>query len=175
VAAVFRSVLRLVQEARLIYPLLLEDDFEKLPGILRAFHSTKGERRATGTVTVRHQNAWLAWLVGFPPEGELPVRLDVAATDDEEVWTRRFGATVLRSIQRARGGLLMEDVGPVRIGFRVRACETGMQFESRGARLWGMPVPLRVEASARGGDQCWRLAVTVAHVGSYCGVMTPAP
>jgi hypothetical protein len=155
-----------------IYRALLEDDFEKLPRALRVFHSAPGNRCATGMATVRHENAFLAWVVGFPAAGEqIPLRLDVSATEDEETWTRWFGGAMRRSTQRMAGNLLMESAGPVRIGFRIRASESGMQFELRRARLWGIPIPLRIEAVARGGETSWEVEVRVAHVGSYRGVL----
>jgi len=157
----------------MIYRALLENDFEKLPAALRAFHSAPGQRRATGTLSVRRENALLAWLVGFPPEGErVPVRLDVIATGNEETWTRWFGGAVRSSRQWEAAGLLVEQAGPLRVAFHVRACQGGMSFESRRARLWGIPVPLRVEASVHGGERSWEVDVKIAHVGSYRGVMT---
>lgn len=157
----------------MIYRALLEEDFEKLPAVLRVFHSAPGQRRAAGTLSIRRHSAFLAWLVGFPPEGEqVPVRLDVLATEDEETWTRSFGGIVRSSTQWAAGGLLVEKAGPFRIAFRIRACEDGLRFESRRAEVWGIPVPLRVEASAHGGETSWEVEVEIAHVGSYRGVMT---
>lgn len=159
----------------MIYRALLEDDFEKLPPALRRFHGAAGTRRATGSATVRHESALLAWLVGFPAAGDrVPLALDVSATEDEETWTRWFGGAMRRSTQRRSGGLLMETAGPLRIGFRISADEGGIRFESRQARLWGIPIPLRVEAMARGGDRSWEVEVRVAHVGWYRGAMTPA-
>jgi hypothetical protein len=157
----------------MIYRALLEEDFEKLPAVLRVFHSAPGQRRAAGTLSIRRHSAFLAWLVGFPPEGEhVPVRLDVLATEDEETWTRSFGGIVRSSTQWASRGLLVEKAGPVRIAFRIRACEDGLSFESRWAEVWGIPVPLRVEALAHGGETSWEVEVKIAHVGSYRGVMT---
>lgn len=157
----------------MIYRALLEDDFEKLPAVLRLFHSAPGQRCATGTLSITRQSAFLAWLVGFPREGEhVPVRLDVVATEDEETWTRRFGSVVRSSTQWAAGGLLMEEAGPVRIAFQVRACQGGMSFESRWARVWGIPIPMRIEVAVRGGETSWEVEVRIAHVGSYRGAMT---
>jgi hypothetical protein len=157
----------------MIYRALLEDDFEKLPTVLRVFHSAPGQRCATGALTIRRQSAFLAWLVGFPPEGKhVPVRLDVVATEDEEIWTRWFGGVVRSSTQWAAGGLLVEEAGPIRIAFQIRACQGGMSFESRRAQVWGIPVPLRIEAVVRGGETSWEVEVKIAHVGSYRGAMT---
>ena len=157
----------------MIYRALLEDDFEKLPAVLRMFHSAPGRRCATGTLSIRRESAFLAWLVGFPPEGEnVPVRLDVVATEDEEIWTRWFGGVVRSSTQWAAEGLLVEEAGPVRIAFQVSAYQGGMSFESRRARVWGIPVPLRIEAAVCGGEASWEVEVKIAHVGSYRGAMT---
>ncbi len=159
---------------RMIYRALLEQDFEKLPPVLRVFHSAPGQRHAAGTMSIRRHSAFLAWLVGFPPEGEqVPVNLDVLATEDQETWTRSFGGTVRSSTQWAAGGFLVEKAGPLCIAFQIRASEDSLTFESRRAKVWGIPVPVRIEASARGGETSWEVEVKIAHVGSYRGVMIP--
>jgi hypothetical protein len=159
----------------MIYRALLEDDFDKLPAALRVFHSAPGRRAAAGNLSIRRQNALLAWLVGFPQEGEhVPVRLDVMATEDEEIWTRRFAGVIRSSTQTRLGGLLLEQAGPLRIAFQIRTCAGGMTFKSRWARVWRIPIPLRVEAAVRGGDISWEVEVEIAHVGSYRGAMTPS-
>jgi hypothetical protein len=66
----------------------------------------------------------------------------------------------------------MEQAGPVRIAFRLRASESGMHFESQRTKLWGLPLPLRIEASVRAMEISWEVEVTIAHVGSYRGIMT---
>jgi hypothetical protein len=158
-----------------IYPSLLKADYDKLPLVLREFHAAAGERRATGKVAIRHERPWLARLVGFPAAGnDILVRLQVAATENEEVWTRWFGDSKRRTIQWAAGDFLVEKAGPVRIDFHIFADESGMRFESKSASLWGISVPLRIDAWARGAGGAWEIEVTVAHVGSYRGVMAPA-
>jgi len=157
-----------------LYPQILGPDFQKLPRALREFHSSPSGGSATGTVTVRHSNRWLARLVGFPRAGEqIPLRLNVAASGDGEVWTRHFDGVPLRSKQYRDGDLLMEEVGPLRIFFRLLADASGMRFESLRARVWRIPVPLSIQAEARGDDTSWQIQVTVAHVGTYRGMMVP--
>ena len=120
----------------MIYPRLLRDDFEKLPRALRRFHSARGGARASGTATVRHTNGLLARLLGFPPSGEkVPLQLEVVADENKEVWTRRFGKVMRRSVQRCAGDLLREEFGPVRLFFRIHADESGMRFITLRARL----------------------------------------
>ena len=160
----------------MLYPQLLKADFERLPRALREFHSRPGGGRASGTVSVRHVCGMLARLFGFPAAGNnIPAQLDVVSGENEEVWIRRFGGVVLKSIQSRSGDLLLEKAGPVRLFFRVRADDGEMRFESQGARMWMIPLPLRVEARARGGESGWEFEVTVAHVGSYRGSMIPSP
>jgi len=158
----------------MLYPQLLERDFERLPRALREFHSAPGGGRARGTVAVRHSNRWLARLTGFPRSGEaIPLEVQVIARDHEELWVRRFGQSVLRSVQRRDGHLLLETVGLLRLHFRVSADHSGMRFESQRARFGMIPLPLRVKAEALGGDSCWNIRVTVAGIGSYSGAVVP--
>lgn len=160
----------------MLYAQLLKADFERLPGALRDFHSRPGGGRASGIVNVRHNSRWLAWLAGFPPAGEnIPVELEVTLRENEEVWTRRFGGSVRRSVQRRHRDLLLETVGPIRVLFRVLADDSGMRFECRGVRFWIIPLPVRVEGKASGDDSSWEFEVTVGSVGSYRGAMVPAP
>jgi hypothetical protein len=158
----------------MLYPQLLGRDFEKLPRVLRDFHSAPGGGRASGTVSVRRERRWLAGLVGFPPSGDsIPARLQVIGSEDGEIWIRRFGTAELRTFQWREGDLLLETLGPLRISFRIFADHTGMRFQMQRARLWIVPIPLRIEAQAWGNDSSWEIQVTVAGVGSYRGTMVP--
>jgi hypothetical protein len=154
-----------------IYPQLLRSDFEKLPPVLRDFHAVAGHRHASGRVSVRRTSAWAA-ILGFPPAGDnLPAQLDVFATDDREVWTRQFGRVLRRSRQWIQGEHLVEAAGPVRVTFRVFLSGESMEFESVGARLLGIPLPLHVSATVRGAGAGWEFEVRIAAIGSYRGVM----
>jgi hypothetical protein len=162
-----------------LYRKLLPRDFDLMPAALRAFHSAPGGGSATGTVEVRRETGWLARLIGFPPTGRgIPLRLQVIAKDDQEVWIRRFGEVVLQSRQRREGELLVESMGPVRIFFRIFADRTGMRFQSQRARLWILPIPFRVEAQVWGTDSSWDFRVAVAgggwDIGWYRGAVAPA-
>jgi len=156
----------------MIYRQLLNEAFDQLPTALRTFHSAPGGGHAIGTASVSHQSSLLARLVGFPKVvSDEDARLDVIAGEHEEVWIRTFGTARRRSVQRARAGFLIEDLGPLRIEFRVIPISGGMRFQSLRARLLGIPVPFRVEASAEGDEHSWKFEVIIPHVGSYRGVM----
>ena len=160
----------------MLYAQLLKADFERLPAALRSFHSKPGGGRASGVVYVRHASRWLARLAGFPHSGEnIPMELEVAAGENREVWIRRFGGCVRKSVQRRQGGLLLATAGPIRVLFRVVGDELGMRFECRGLRVLGIPLPLRVEGKVNGAESSWEFEVKVGRIGSYGGVMVPAP
>jgi hypothetical protein len=157
-----------------LYPLLLERDFDKLPRVLREFHSTPGGSRAKGTAVVRH-DCICARVLGFPPAGDnIALSLVVTAGDERETWIRNFGGTVLSTLQWQEGRFLIEAMGPVQIAFRIQADETGMRFFSERARLWKIPIPLHVSARVHGGESSWEFEVKVDYIGSYRGAMTPS-
>ena len=160
----------------MLYRKLLAHDFERLPRILRDFHSVPGGGRARGQVEVRHDSPLLARLVGFPPRGEnIPLRLEVAAEDDREIWTRWFGESKLRSVQEPRGELLLESMGSLRMFFRLHGDASGMRFECLRTRWWIIPIPLRIEATVRGLESSWEFEVSIAGIGSYSGAVVPTP
>lgn len=156
----------------MLYPELLKTDFDKLPPALRRLHSGQGLRRASGTVSVRHASGPLARMVGFPPAGDdIPLRLEVAADGNREVWVRNFGDRTRRSVQGCHNSLLVEHAGPLRVEFQVTAEIDGLHFQSRRASLWGLPIPVNIEAFERGSGEGWEFEVSVAHVGWYGGTM----
>ena len=84
-----------------------------------------GCRQAQGGVIVTRGRGWLArlagGLAGFPPAGEMPLRLTVTG---DEVWTRQFGTHRFTTRLSARDGRYHFDValwhwltGPI-IGYR---------------------------------------------------------
>ncbi len=159
----------------MLYPDLLKSDFERLPQALREFHSAPGGGRARGTASVRHASGLLARLAGFPPEGEnVPLQLNVLAGENQEVWIRRFGDTLLKSVQRQSGGLIEESFGPLKILLRVTVEGSRMRFFSESVRWWIIPLPLSVAACEWGDETHWEFDVNVLGLGSYRGMMGPA-
>jgi len=154
-----------------IYPQLLESEFDKLPRVLRDLHGSGGRRKAVGRVTIRREPGLLPRLVGFPPSQSVPVQLDIIVQENREVWIRRFGTAVRRSVQRAEGGLMVEAMGALRLYFGVFAFDSGIKLELVRARLLGIPLPLHIEAAERGRESSWEFEVTVGRIGSYRGSM----
>src|SRR5258708_5723729 len=130
----------------MLYPRLLERDFDRLPRVLREFHSAPGGSRASGKAAVRRAS-FLSGLLGFPPAGDdIALELEVGEENDRKAWTRNLGGKKMRRVQGQEGDLRREAMGPVRIASRTAADENGMQFFSERARLWIIPIPLRVNA-----------------------------
>jgi hypothetical protein len=158
-----------------LYRQLLGPDFDRLPRALRDFHGAPRGALACGTAMVRHYNPLLALLTGFPAAGDnIPVRLEVIAEGETEIWRRRFGDSVLESFQCRRGDLLGETFGAVDLLLQVRPAQTGLRIVLRQAHLKMLPLPLRVEATERShpdDNARWEFDVMFAGVGSYRGTM----
>jgi hypothetical protein len=153
-----------------IYRQLLGPEFDKLPAVLREFHSAPQGGHASGVARIRHTSSLLAWLVRFPPEGEMPITLDIDSTSAGEVWIRHFGDAERRSSQTVDDGLLCEVAGPLHLYFRVTADPTGIRFSLVRARCLSVPIPLRVTAvvsAAPDANDAFNAEVSVAGVGSY--------
>jgi hypothetical protein len=171
-----------------LYEQLLGPAWGGLPPVLRRLH---GEGRATGRFTIRRGrgvlSALLGWLCRFPAAGEdVPTRLVVRREGAGQCWERTFGTHALATVQCARGGLLVEQLGPVECVFRLRAEESGLHYEQIGARLclgpWRLPLPgafaPRIQAEALEVAEGMRVHVRVgsALVGgllSYEGLVIP--
>jgi len=157
----------------MVYKRLLKDDFYRLAPALRKLHDVKTMVRAKGSVTVQHERRWLARLVRFPKAGEnIPLDLEVVRAPEGEAWSRYLGHALLRSVQQCEDGLLVEQMGPVRMRFRIFVDAGDLRLELQDARCGWLPVPVRVSAVERGhGPDGWEFEVHVKPIGSYRGVM----
>jgi hypothetical protein len=170
-----------------LYEQLLGASFARLPLIMQRFHAS-AHATATGTFTVRRTPGWFSALVartfGLPPAGDnVAVFLDVTALREGERWQRRFGAARFDTVQRFKGGRLLERAGLATIAFDVRAEETGMSFASVSYSFAGLRVPRwlapSIEATTSATPEGWSMEVRVSapHVGlveRYGGCVVPA-
>jgi hypothetical protein len=171
-----------------LYAELLGAAWVGLPPVLRRLH---GEGRAAGRFTIRRGTgvlpALLGWLCRFPAAGEdVPTRLVVRREGAGQRWERTFGTHALATAQCARGGLLVERLGPVECVFRLRVEGPGLLYEQLGAWLclgpWRLPLPgplaPRIQAEALEVAEGMRVHVRIgsALVGgllSYEGLVIP--
>jgi hypothetical protein len=172
-----------------LYQRILEADFDRLPAVLRDFHSLPEGGRAHGILTVERGSGALrrvlARSLGLPEPGrDVPVHVEVVVRDGREIWIRRFGASVLRTVQAHRRGRMIERAGPCQIVFALAVTDSGLRFCSERTLLFGIPLPaafsLRVDASTDSMGDRWKLAVDIAAPGlgmltRYWGVIAPTP
>ena len=139
---------------------------------------------AQGTLDVEHGPGWLArpmiWLMKLPDAGlRQAVRLDVAEDGSDLVWTRRIGASVLRTRQRASGSRLVERSGSGRVSFDLAVENGALLYRQASIHVAGLPVPSslspRVAAVVSATAEGWRVVVTVKWRGRivcrYAGTM----
>jgi Domain of unknown function (DUF4166) len=153
-----------------LYRRVLGDRFDALPEVLKRFHGASGKSDAWGTLRVKRESGYLrnlvATILGMPRAGEnVPVHLEVVVKADREIWLRHFPGQTLKSVQCARGNLLIERFG---LGSFASA------LEPRGSRLvyvfkqsWflGVPIPQWlapfVDSYVDAGETGWLVVVHI--------------
>jgi hypothetical protein len=130
-----------------LYAELLGDAWPRLAAPVRRLHG--GGARVEGVFRVRHGAGWLARFLAsvfrMPRACErVIVKLAVERRGEQEIWTRAFGEHPVRTVQWARGGLMLEALGPVICIFRLREEGAALVFDQIGARFGGprFAVPL---------------------------------
>jgi hypothetical protein len=129
-----------------LYRRLLGARFDELPPRVAELHDVTGTSVWAGRADVERGRSpvsrMVATLFGLPPAGR-DQALHVTFTPDggTEIWTRRFGDAVFRSLQYERGGLLRERVGPSTFVFALVTSPDGMALKLKGVRFLGVPLP----------------------------------
>jgi hypothetical protein len=129
-----------------LYRRLLGPAFDALPPALQSFHDVEKEWQGHASFRITRGKGWLRNLVatlgGLPPAGEnVPMRLRVVAEGERERWIRHFGGHKLESVQWAQGGLMVESVGALRLGFRLTVEGPALKLHPARAWLLGVPWP----------------------------------
>ena len=177
------------KQHRPLYQRLLREDFEKLPAVLRRFHSSETGGNGQGLFRVAYAEGVLrrlvARLLGVPsPSENVPVRLQVIADGSKEVWIRQFDGKTRRTVQWQQGDCLMEKAGPLEFAFRLSGHHAGMRFQFVRCRLFKVPLPEslapHVEAEVEGFEDFWKVEVRISSpllgpVASYTGSVAPTP
>ena len=128
-----------------LYQRLLGDRYTVLPPEVQALHDVRGTLVAEGRATVRRGRGLgglLAAVLSLPPAGaDLPVRVTFTADGDREIWTRRFGGRVFRSVQWIEDGCVVErlPLGGLLV-FRVHAAPDALTLELVAVRAFGIPL-----------------------------------
>jgi len=117
-----------------------------LPVRVRELHDLSSISVWAGRADVERGRSWVARiaaaLTSLPPNGkDQPLRVAFEPRGAEEIWTRRFGASVFPSVQYERRGRLCERVGPVTFVFAPAASAEGLALKLAGLRVLGVPLP----------------------------------
>jgi hypothetical protein len=129
-----------------LYRRLLGADFDRLPGIVRRLHDLDGPAVWSGMADVERGTSpaalVLAGLLGMPPAGR-GQNLTVTFTPrgDDEIWERKFGASLFRTRQSLRDGLLIEQAGPASLAMQPQVSEKGLALGLKGVTMLGIGAP----------------------------------
>jgi Domain of unknown function (DUF4166) len=153
-----------------LYRRILGDKFDALPEVLKRFHSASGTSDARGTFRVKRGSGYLrnlvATVVGMPRAGEnVPVQLEVVAQEDCEIWLRHFPGQTLKSVQWARGHLLIEGFGFGSFSSTLELRGSRVVYVFGRAWFLGVPVPRGlapfVDGYVDAGERGWLVVVHI--------------
>lgn len=144
--------------------------FDGLPPTVQILHSRMGHQRYRGEVEVsrgRHPLARLfAWATRLPPAGKGGVEVEIDADEHGERWTRHIGGHAMPSRLWAQEGMLCEQLGLVRFGFRLTVEEGSLVWRVARVHALGMPLSARwfeaVQAREYEKDGRYRFDVAAA-------------
>lgn len=141
-----------------LFPSLLGSAFEQLPPVVRALH-LRGTTTYSGEVAVRRGRGGLSrlccWVARLPPAYAGTIGVGIFADAHGEVWTRRFGAHVMRSSLSRDRGRLHERLGPLRFWFRLAVTNGRLVWTVERVRFLLIPLPItwfRGIAAVEGAD-----------------------
>lgn len=130
-----------------VFQRVLGDAFDSLPPRVRVLHSRVGHHRYRGEVEVSRGKRPLArlfaWATRLPPAGKGGVEVEIDADAHRERWTRHIGGQAMPSRLWWREGLLCEQLGLVRFGFRLTVEEDVLVWRVARVHALGLPLPAR--------------------------------
>jgi Domain of unknown function (DUF4166) len=118
-----------------------------LPREVLELHRRPRPAQWHGRAQVTAARGWLARLcarvAGLPlVDGDVPVTVTItAAGADAEQWTRAFGSARFRSTLRVVGDVLHEQMGPVRLRFRLEGNAQGISWHPVALDVLRVPMP----------------------------------
>jgi hypothetical protein len=130
-----------------LFQRVLGDEFENLWPAVRTLHLATGHRRYAGEVEVRRGAHLLArlfsWATRLPPAGQGAVEVEIQADAQQEKWIRRIGGRAMPSRQWQQDGLLCEQLGLARFGFRLTVEQGVLVWRVARVSVLGVPLPAR--------------------------------
>jgi hypothetical protein len=157
---------------------LLGADAAQLPASVRALHALALPVTLRGRALAAAARSPLARLCAFVAglpraDGEVAVAVTLApAAEGGEMWTRDFGGSRFRSRLRAVDGELHEQLGPVRIRFRLHGDRDGIAWQPLAIDFLRIPLPrmlvdgVRAREFERDGRYRFDVAATLPWIGT---------
>jgi Domain of unknown function (DUF4166) len=137
-----------------LYRSLLGEQFELLPARVRDLHDLVEPAVWIGRADVERGQSWmaraLAAIFSLPLDGtDQPLRVSFVPGNEQEVWTRRFGARTFRSVQSANEGLLSERIGVSCLVSSLEASADGLALRLQDVRVLGISLPRMLHPRVR--------------------------
>lgn len=129
-----------------LYRRVLGEAFERLPHSVRALHDLPASSEFSGDAEVIAASNVIAkavaWITGFPTRSyRCVVSVHIAIHDDGETWYRDFAGHRFHSSMRCLNGLLVEQLGPHRISFRLHTDSAQLSMHPVAWKTLGIPLP----------------------------------
>jgi Domain of unknown function (DUF4166) len=154
-----------------LYRRVLGDAFDVLPAPVKALHDLPVSTEFSGTAEVIAAHnviaRIIAWTTGFPTRSyHCKVRVRIDIDDDGETWRRDFDGHRFQSRLRCRDGVLVEQLGPHRISFRLHTDNTELSMHPIAWKTLGIPLPRlfwpSISAREAEVDGCFHFDVATA-------------
>lgn len=132
--------------ARSMYEQVMGDSFERLPLAVRRFHRLGGSHELRGWVDTDAPSSMAARLLarclGTPLQATSgPIRFELHAEPEAEVWTRHFPTQRMSSRLRLDAGRLTEQLGMASLDFELHEAGGKLEMHLKGMRFLGVPCP----------------------------------
>jgi hypothetical protein len=134
--------------AETLFPSVLGADFAALDPCLRWVHSGES-RNLNGSVTVERGKGWVSGVLGslasLPSAmKDATLEVQIERTNSGERWTRVFaGKYRMTSTLHEDGRLLVEQLGPAALKFRLSVRAGEMKWVLEHISVFGIALPLR--------------------------------
>jgi hypothetical protein len=130
-----------------LYARVLGAAFHSLSPKLHGIHARPGLKCYGGEVEVlrgTHAVARLcSWATRLPPAGKGRVEVEIEALNGREKWTRHMGGRSMPSRLWEQDGLLCEQLGLVRFGFRLAVEHGVITWRVERVKALGVPLPAK--------------------------------
>jgi hypothetical protein len=163
-----------------LYERVMGHRFARLAAPVQRFHRLTGLHELHGWVTTEAPASvparWLARLLGAPTTaGSGPIRFELVAHNEREVWTRHFPLHTMTSALSRNGDDVIEQLGAAHLRFELTESDGALGMRLKGLRFLGLPCPRRllpvIVAEETGADDrlYFRVRASLPLIGRVAG------